>query len=276
MSEGSRYREGFVTVDGYRMHYLEWGESGPQIVALHSMGMDAHGLDLFSESMSRDYRILAIDLLAHGDSDTPRGPIGLEEHTEIVRGVALERGFRKITLVGHSIGGMISMVYAAKHPEEVEKVVLVDIAPFDISALPRRRRMPPPPPESFESEEEALKYFRERYPRFTEEALQNRVKYALQRGPDGRLRLKSSPERTASLRGALAIDLWPFIEKIRAPTLLIRGSESQLVTDEAVKRMRELLKDFQVVIIEGATHMVPQDRPEEFERAVRNFLEGKT
>lgn len=279
MSEASSYREGFVTVDSYKMHYLEWGESGDQIVALHSMGMDAHGFDIFSESMSKDYQVLAIDLLGHGDSDTPPEAIGMEEHTDVIRGVALERGFRRNILLGHSIGGWISMIYAAKYPEEVEKVILVDIAPRDVSAAPRRpptmRGPPTPMPESFENEEEALEYLKRRYSRFTEEALQNRLRYAFRRDPDGRLRLKSDPKLRERLRGSFSLDYWPFIRKISAPMLLIRGSESRTVSDAAVEKMREVLKEFKVVTIPGTTHMVPQDKPEEFENAVRAFLKGK-
>lgn len=278
MSKGSSYKEGFVTVGGYKMHYLEWGESGDQIVALHSMGMDAHGLDIFSESLSNDYQILAIDLLGHGDSDTPPESLGMEEHTDVIRGLALERGFRRNILVGHSIGGWISMIYAAKYPEEVEKVILVDIAPRDVSATPTprpRRRAPPPVPESFENEEEALEYLKRRYASFTEEALQNRLRYAFIRDPDGRLRLKSDPGLRARLRGSFSVDYWSFIRKISAPMLLIRGSESRTVSDAAVEKMQEILKDFEVATIQGATHMVPQDHPEEFESAVKAFLKGK-
>lgn len=120
------------------MHYLKWGKAGDQILALHSMGMDAHGLDSFSEALSKEYRVLAIDLLGHGESSAAKQPVSLEEHAEIVRDVARNRGFEKNVLVGHSIGGSISMVYAAKYPSEVEKLILVDIAPMDASGPPRR------------------------------------------------------------------------------------------------------------------------------------------
>jgi pimeloyl-ACP methyl ester carboxylesterase len=270
------YKDGLVTVGGYKMHYLEWGKSGDQIVLLHSMGMDAHGFDAFSESLSKDYHILAIDLLGHGYSNSPKEPVGVEEHTEVIRGVALDRGFKKNILIGHSIGGMISMIYAAKYPKEVEKVVLVDIAPRDVSAAPVRPTAPPvQPPDFFANEEEALKYLRQRYSRFDEAALQNRLKYAFRRDVDGRLRLKASPVASATLRGSLSVDLWPFVSKIAAPMLLLIGSESQTVSKATVEKMRGMLKDIKVLTIDGATHMVPQDRPKEFEKAVKEFLQQK-
>jgi len=145
-----------VNSKGYKIHYLEWGKSGDQILSLHSMGMDVHGLDSFSTVMSSEYQMLALDLPGHGESDAPKGAVTLEELAEIVRGVALERTFKKNILIGHSIGGSISMVYADQVSDEVNKVVLVDIAPMEMAA-PRRPAAPmAPPPESFSSEEEAL------------------------------------------------------------------------------------------------------------------------
>lgn len=273
MSKTMHPEEGFVTANGCKMHFLEWGRSGKSIVALHSMGMDAHGLDAFSESLAKEYRILAIDLLGHGDSDSPKGPTEMEEHADIIRKVALEKGHIKNILVGHSIGGWLSIIYAAKHPEEVEKLVLVDIAPRPPTAETTGRPTPPRPatPDSFDNEDEALKYLKIRYTGFTQESLENRLKHAFKKDPAGRLRLKSDPQRAENLRGGFTYDFWPFIRKIQAPTLLIRGSKSQTVSDESVRLMKEILKDFEVVKID-ATHMVPQDQPKEFEKAVRDFL----
>ncbi|MFQ6075447.1 MAG: alpha/beta fold hydrolase [Candidatus Bathyarchaeia archaeon] len=267
----ARPAEGYVTSMGFRMHYLEWGERGREIVALHSMMMDAHGLDTFSQSMAKDSHVLAIDLLGHGDSAKPTERVSLEEHTEVVRGVVRDRGFERPVLVGHSIGGMISMVYAAKHPDEVSQMILVDIAPWDPTR--ERRRVSIPTPEFFESEDEALAYFRQRHPKFTADAYKNRLRHGLKRTEDGRLRLKTSMETIEMIRKtSLGIDLWPYVEGIETPTLLIRGTESEAVSPNSVERMRRTLRDFRVVDVAGATHMVPQDCPMEFEEAVRDFI----
>ncbi len=68
-------------------------------------------------------------------------------------------------------------------------------------------------------------------------------------------------------------DLWPYVEKIRVPTKLILGSESTLVTPEKRERMAKLIPGLEVVTVEGASHMVPQDKPIEFEKEVRSFLQ---
>jgi pimeloyl-ACP methyl ester carboxylesterase len=258
-------RDGYLRIHGYRLHYLLWGGTGPKIVILHSMGMDAHGFDAFSEALHSEFQILAFDILDHGDSDKPEKPVTLKDLAEIMRDGYRQLGFIPNVLIGHSVGGMIGMVLSADHPDDLKGLALVDIAPFDRSKRPRR----PPPPELFSSESEAEKYIEQRYPGFTPEAVKNRIKYAFVKGEDGKLRLKGTG---ATIRTGLTTDLWPYVEKIGKPTILILGSESDLVTEAVLERMKITLPELEVVTVEGATHMVPQDKPAEFERHIREFL----
>ena len=252
-------KEGFLKSGDYKFHYLLWGATGPKLVFIHSMGMDARGFDATTRALSDRYQILALDILDHGDSDIPSEPVALPDHADLMRDCYRQLGFMPNVLVGHSIGGMLGMVLAAEYPEDLKGLVLVDIAPFTMT---RARGAPrPQPPESFEDEEEALRYIKERYPDFTEEAVENRMKYSFVKGDDGRLRRKKSGD---ALRGSLATDLWPYVERMRVPTLLLRGATSQTVTDEAVERMERTLPDLEVVTVEGVGHMIPQGKPAEF------------
>lgn len=262
--------EGYATSNGFKMHYLEWGEKGRSLVVLHSMMMDAHAFDIFSRSMAMDTHVLAIDLLGHGESDKPTSRVPLEEHMEIVRGVVRSRRFSDFMLIGHSVGGYISMVYAAKHPDEVSRLVLVDIAPRDPTE--QKTGMNPPSPSGvFSSKNEALEFFTKRFPRLTPEYLENRMTYGIQKMPDGKLRLKASAETINMLREVDAnTDLWPYLKAVKVPILLIKGTESQIVPPKSLELMKEL--GVSVIEVPGATHLVPQDRPKEFEKAVRQFI----
>ncbi|MFQ6054121.1 MAG: alpha/beta fold hydrolase [Candidatus Bathyarchaeia archaeon] len=260
-------REGYLRSGGYRLHYLLWGGSGPKLVLLHSMGMDAHGFDQFSDALQGRYQLLAFDILDHGDSEKPKEAVSLVDHAEIMRDGYRQLGFFPNVLIGHSVGGMMGMILAARHPDELRGLVLVDIAPFELAGRPTR----PPPPEFFADEEEARIYFRRRYPGFTAEAVENRMKHALVEDGKGRLRLKATGD---AIRPSLGIDLWPYVDRIEAPTLLLLGSESDLVTEETLERMKRTMPSLKVVTVEGATHMIPQDRPAEFEEHVRAFLES--
>jgi pimeloyl-ACP methyl ester carboxylesterase len=71
----------------------------------------------------------------------------------------------------------------------------------------------------------------------------------------------------------LATDLWPYVERIKAPTLLLIGEESDLVTPETQERMENTVPDIEVIKVKGTGHMIPQDRPEEFEKLIKAYLE---
>jgi len=258
-------REGYLKSGGYKIHYLMWGGTGPKLVFIHSMGMDAHGFDITAESLASEYQILALTILDHGDSDTLEEAIPLPDHAEIMRDCYRQLGFEPNVLVGHSVGGMMGMILAAGHLGEIKGLVLVDIAPFEMTG-----RIRPPPPDFFASEDEAREYLRHRYPGFTFESIENRIRHALTKDEKGRLKLKPRGE---TMMPSLAIDLWPYVEKMKAPTqLMIRGVEPT-ITEETQERMKGLLDDLEVISVEGTTHMIPQDDPEVFESLLLTFLE---
>ncbi|MBN2334458.1 alpha/beta hydrolase [Candidatus Bathyarchaeota archaeon] len=256
--------EGFIESGGYKVHHVTWGEDGPRVLLIHSMGMDGHSMDALAESLKDEYRVLSLTILDHGDSDPPRGDISLPEHAEVMRGCYNQLGFKPSVLIGHSIGGMMGMILTADHPDEFLGLVLVDIAPFESTG----RSPHPQPPESFKDEKQARAWLKERYPGFTEYYYDNRIKHAFKR-EGSTLRLKPRGDR---IRGGLATDLWPYVKRIKTPTLLLAGKESTLVTPKTRRRMESTVPGLETVVVGGTGHMIPQDKPEEFERLVRSFL----
>ena len=261
--------EGFLDVGGYKIHFLKWGTDGPKLVFIHSMGMDARGFDITSRALSGEYQILALDILDHGDSESPKEPVSLPEHADIMRKAYMKMGFKPNVLVGHSVGGMMGMVLAADHPKDFNGMVLVDIAPFTMSGEGRSNQPRPQPVNEYESLEEARAYFKERYGDFVDEAVENRLQYGLIKGDDGIYRRKPTGD---AIRGGLSTDLWPYVERMKGPIFLMKGGTSNLVTPETLNRMKRLLRDLQVATFDGVGHMIPQGKPEEFERHLRNYL----
>ncbi len=257
-------KEGYLSSKGYRVHHVKWGEKGPKVLLIHSMGMDGHSMDKLAENLKDDYQVLSLTILDHGDSDPPKRPISLPDHAEVMRGCYTQLGFAPSVLIGHSVGGMMGMVLTAKHPVEFKGLVLVDIAPFELTGRSSRSE----PPESFRDEADALRWLRERYPLFADYYYENRLRYAFEKEEEV-LKLKPRGDR---VRSGLATDLWPYVERIVTPTLLLRGEQSDLVTPETLKRMEDTLPELDVVEVENTGHMIPQDVPEEFERLVRGFL----
>jgi pimeloyl-ACP methyl ester carboxylesterase len=209
--------------------------------------------------------VLALTILAHGDSSIPTEQVTLPEHAELLRTCYKKLGYSPCILIGHSIGGRMSMILTAEHPDEVKGLILVDIAPPDPISRPWSQLAP----GEFRNEAEARIYLKQKYPGFAEEYVESRLKHGFTRQPDGSLKCKptGSPMMTSYYT-----DLWPYVAKIRVPTKLILGSESPLVTPEKRERMAKLITGLEIVTVKGASHMVPQDKPAEFEVEVVSFL----
>ena len=257
-------KEGFLDSYGYKIHYVRWEGVGPKILLIHSMGMDGHSMDKLAESLKNKYEILSLTILGHGDSDSPNTHLPLYEHAEIMRNAYRQLEYHPSVLVGHSVGGMMGMILTANHYEEYKGLVLVDIAPFESTGRTTR----PPPPEYVENEEEARKWLAERYPGFADYYVENRLRYAFKK-KEGKLWLKP---RGDAVRSGLVIDLWPYVERIKCPMLLMIGVDSTTVTPEARKKMEEVVPGLKTEVVDGTGHMIPQDVPEKFLQIVQEFL----
>ena len=273
MNELNRYIEGYTNADGYKLHYLEWGDNGPNIVLLHGSApyASAHDLEAMGNALGDRHHVIAFDLIGHASSDDPRELLGFEKHVSILREAARLKGIRKASLVGWSYGGWLSMVWASLYPDEVERVALIDT--FPITYTRPTPQDPENTPESFRSEKEAVEFFMhsfnllgERPPRrYAEESVRLSKK-----DQDGRVIPLSHHSRRLKLRKDL--DLWNIYSRIRAPMLLVWGRES-FIPAEAVERMKAMNSKLTVVEVKGANHCVPVSHPRETTGAVKSFLE---
>ena len=121
----------FIDRNGFKLHYLDWGNHGRHpIVLVHGSRLHAHVWNHFSRRFSDRYHIIALDQRGHGDSGWA-GANGyqMDDFYQDLRAVAEARKLSRFTLIGHSLGGRVSMVYAHRHPETLERLVLVDITP---------------------------------------------------------------------------------------------------------------------------------------------------
>src|SRR3954451_6027116 len=124
-------RDRFVTLNGLRTHYVEWGdEDRPALVMLHGLRSYARTFEPLAERLGDHYRVLAPDARGRGDSDwDPRGEYYTESYVADLEQFADHLGLERLLLLGHSMGGTTTYVYAARHPGRVGAVVVEDIGP---------------------------------------------------------------------------------------------------------------------------------------------------
>ena len=121
----------FIAVDGLRIHYRDEG-SGPVLVLLHGVASSLHTWDGWVAEMKDQYRIIRLDLPAHGLT----GPDpGVERYDTQYMVEKLDRfldklGIERLSLAGNSLGGFISWNYALQRPQRVDKLILIDSAGY--------------------------------------------------------------------------------------------------------------------------------------------------
>jgi pimeloyl-ACP methyl ester carboxylesterase len=268
-----------MTVNGLALHYVEWGAPHAKpLVLLHGLTGHARTWDRLALELATRFRVLALDQRGHGDSDpAPDADYRVGTMAGDLTGFVDQLGLGAFTLLGLSMGGRVAIAYAGANPARLDRLVIVDIGPeIHLPGLERIRGMMTGGPERLESEEQALEYARRANPRYEEAELRHRLIHALRRAPDGALTWKYDKALRDMMRGGGrrdAIDLWEPLRRITCPTLVVRGAESDILSPEIAKKMLERLPNARLVEVEGAGHSVPGDRPGEFARVVRAFLE---
>src|SRR5438874_2647234 len=121
----------FVTVNGLRIHYLDWGNPDkPPFIMLHGIGRIAHTFDHLAPRFAGNYHVLAVDMRGHGDSDwDPKSAYLVEDYVKDIEALVAQLGLRNLTLLGNSTGGRVVQVYAGLHPANVKAVIVEDVGP---------------------------------------------------------------------------------------------------------------------------------------------------
>lgn len=267
-------RDGFVSINGLRFHYLEWGEERRQpLLLLHGGSAHAHWWDFFVPPFTRGYRVLALDLRGHGDSQWAEPPLyDLTAHAEDVRGFIEALNLTNLVLVGHSFGGLVAMACAPTVQQHLASLIVIDVG-ARISQRGSRhvavlRFLPQP---VYRSPSEAIRRFR-LLPvtnGVRREVLDHMARHGIRRRDDGKWTLKFD-RRT--LEGIGPCDLMPVLRTLRLPLLIVRGSESTYFSARAFAELVTAVPHARAVEIPGAHHHVMLDEPEALADAVASFL----
>jgi pimeloyl-ACP methyl ester carboxylesterase len=271
----------FVTLNGIKLHYLDWGgdESKGTIVLLHGGSANVHWWDLAAPLLTRGGRVLALDFRGHGHSEWTSPPqYGPAGYIKDVEGFL---GFigAPVTLVAHSMGGAVAMWVAALHPELLQGLVVVDSHGGPPPLWRRlqwrwRHRAQGRPRPELPSAQDILRRFR-LHPEgtcLTEQGLADlAIKSAVQL-PNGRWAFCFDPQTRGWRRSARAN--LPGIRQVKTPTLILRGARSKLLSPWRARWLRWLIKGSVLKEIPRAYHHVPLDNPQDTARAILDFIQS--
>ena len=266
----------FVQVNGLNFHYLEWGKpSDPTIFMLHGNAQQAHSWDFVSLPLSEHYHVIALDQRGHGDSDwAPEGNYSLEAQQGDIDGFVRAVLPQRFHLIGHSMGGRNSYVWASRHQDTLLSLVIVDTGPESAPRGRNRIQRFKELPDELDSFEEFASRVEEYTGRSREQTL-GALKYSIRQRADGKWTwkydkvMRSTGQRSPTVTPD---QLWDSIAKIDCPTLVVRGIESDIFTQETMGKMQSVIPQCTSVTVDRAGHLVAGDNPADFLVAVRELL----
>ena len=267
-----------LVVGRMRLHYLDWGVKGRHpILFLHGGGLNAHTWDLVCLMLRHRYHCLALDQRGHGDSEwEPTADYRFDAQVADVEGFIEKLKLERPLLVGHSMGGFAAMGYAIRHAASMAGLVLVDIAP-EISMQGSLKirdfiRMDREMDSVEDFVERALKF----NPMRNRELLRRSLLHNLRQQPNGRWAWKHDPNRMPQNfeheRDERKTMIMDNAQNIVCPTLVLRGSRSDVLTDESAKEFSESVPKGRWLRIENAGHTIQGDNPRALLDALDPFL----
>jgi pimeloyl-ACP methyl ester carboxylesterase len=224
------------------------GRDGPPLVLLHGLAGSGAWWKRNLPSLSREFRVTAVDLPGFGSSHRDARLI-LDEVPAQVNALLGELGIERAHVIGHSMGGLVAGGLAADHPERVDRLVLVDAGFLSLDPTWRHRFTGP------------LRTL----PWTSPTILPTLVRDVLRSGP---IRMARA---TAEV---LRKDWSDKLPAIGAPTLVIWGEHDHICNPRIGQQIAAAVPDARLVVIRGAGHNPMWERQADFDREVLAFLRG--
>lgn len=264
----------FVHAGGLRLHVLDYGAPGKQpVLCVHGGGAHAHWYDFVAPGLIPEFQLQAIDLRGHGDSEwAATADYSYTRHAQDLHEAVAALGLNDFFLVGHSMGGMVALEYAATYPGRVAKIVVVDTT-MRLSAdrIANFHQIGAREPGRYASEEEYVQRFRLRPAGSTASAdvIAHIARHAGRRVEDGTWMHKFDRQVYASREYRDGVEYW---NRIRIPALLVKGALSPRVSPAIQAEVKARCPQVAFAEVPGAEHHVTLDNPRGFVAAVRPFL----
>jgi len=269
-------------IHGHDVRYRMAGK-GPVILLIHGMAGSSRTWLGAMKVLTRDYTVIAPDLLGHGESAKPMGDYSLGAYASGLRDLLVGTlGIESATIVGQSLGGGVAMQLAYQHPELCQRLVLVASGGLgrEVSwvlralALPGAEYVIPPlfPAVARRAGDKVMRFFRDRGVRAPHVAEMWQA-YAS---------LTETPNRHAFVRTVRAV-IDPGGQSVSArdrlylaaavPTMIVWGDRDDIIPVAHAHAAHELLPQSRLEIFEGAGHFLHVEQPLRFAETLRDFIE---
>jgi pimeloyl-ACP methyl ester carboxylesterase len=252
--------------DGIKIQLAIWGGKGKQILCVHGITANSRFWDCLASALSPQHRVIAMDLRGRGLSDKPPKGYSIHRHCKDILALMDDQGIKRPVLMGHSLGAFISLVFAARYPKKIDRLILVDgggklsetqMEKVFAGIKPSLDRLGKifPSLKTYLSQMKQAPYlqpwnsYMETYFRYEVENVKGGVR--------SRVHPKHIEEEARNLR---KVDPRKFYKRVKAPTLILRATKGMLAEDDlllpknVVERMVREISNTKRVDIEGANH----------------------
>ena len=270
--------DGFVNANGLRLHYEQWGDGGHPVVALHGTSLHGKVWYWLAKALPAHYRLIGLDQRSHGDSDrVGPGQYGVEHYCADLEAFADRMGLKRFSIVGSSLGSRVALLYAARHPERVSALALLDLSfemPTEASEhmvhahVTRPRTFP-----DFEAAVAFSKTLPQRL-RFADQVHRDTLEGDLRQLDDGTWEWRYEKDAAIETLRCAARDMWDSVRAVRAPTLILRGADSDVLVASTVERLKRELQGVQITDVPNAGHSIWGDNPEFTANAIVQALDA--
>jgi pimeloyl-ACP methyl ester carboxylesterase len=251
-----------LDVNGLRVHYLDWGNlSAPPILCVHGYTSSAQAFNALARRLRDRHHVVAPDVRGHGESGwSPSGAYQYENQVGDLAALVDKLGLARFTLVGTSMGGIIAMAYAGAHPDRLARLLINDIGPDVEVGSQRITQMVGSRPDEFATLDDAMVYRRQMSPIVAGRSPEDQRELALgvlRQRPDGRWIWKMDPEyirQRVRIGAPQRPALWPALQRVTCPTLVVWGSDSDVLSESQARRMVAALPKGELVTVPGVGH----------------------
>jgi pimeloyl-ACP methyl ester carboxylesterase len=248
--------------------YRERGEGNP-VILVHGFLENQKMWDIVIDELKDTHKVYTLDLLGHGDTDGLCDIHTMEQQAVLINDLMNRNKILKATIIGHSMGGYISLAFAAMFPEKVAGLGLLNSHPFADN------------PEKQEARERAIKTVKRNYKAYVKAAIpsffapDNRDKYKNEIGKLVAEALKMSPENIiAALKGMKLredkIEL--FCQRQNYPKLWIIGKKDPLIELNKIRELADRCKGTDYIEL-GEGHMTYVENKNEMPQVIKRFLQ---
>ena len=273
------YIDKYLNLGDLELHYLEWGSpTNPTVILLHGLRGHAHSWDEVSQALLDKYHVIALDQRGRGSSDwSPVQDYSIEAYSNDLLKLTESLNIDHFILIGHSMGGRNSMYFASQHPDKLIKLGIIDIGPkIDSVGSERIGDEMANGPIEFTSISEIINHLKKSSPFASDDTLLRRATYATKITDNGTYIWTYDPairDQRKTGSNIQPLDLWGDIPKITCPTMIFRGLQSDILSEEVAQQMVQHFPYSRTVGINNATHTVFEDNPTEFIQELLKFLD---